>query len=1373
MSNSKKLLDLASNYYSYPKPSDPDFQSRIYKKREFFSYRIPERPKIESMEEISEFRDGICAKQFSLQKHQSFLSNFICPQTPYRGLLVFHGTGTGKCIHPSEKVLVNNSYIRIRELWDNNRNLVHKINSEEWSQVTNETTVISINSEGQLVNGKCTRLFRMFVNEEIVKIQLENNTRITVTKAHKMLTNNGWKHPCVSDEVLTLDYEYTFNETMYLHGWYIVRGTKATNDRLAFQMNGIDTNKLLSRLKSYIIENDLIITNINYTNVLQAVSSLDIHTIDYSSRESLLEGLLDATNNRYELMTASQKRLKSDLLDLRKKRVIHRKVIGIQTIDYRGYVYDLEIEKHHNYVANSIICHNTCASIAIAEGFKDMITRYGTKIYVLVSGPLIKENWRSELLKCTGKTYLKQVYKPFVSQAETQKNEKNALSIAMQYYKFMSYRSFYRKVLGEKIVDKRTAKGDRIRVTYRKTDDGEFERDVSMDRIYNLNNSVIIVDEAHNLTGNAYGEALMKIIKASTNLRIILLTATPMKNLADDIIELLNFIRPPEAPILREKVFTSNKNHEMEFKPGGVKYLKDMTRGYVSSLRGADPLTFAIKSEIGEVPKGLLFTKLTRCKMLDFQLSTYNRAIERKGDTLDRRSEAVANFTFPGLSEDGRSIVGYYGREGIAIVRNQLKSFPERLNSLLSKMPGIKCDPGDTLIYLSNTTETITGAILRPPNLKHFSIKFSDALTNLNKLTIQNGEARTAFIYSNLVKTGIEMFQEVLLQNGYLEYQESSNYIITSRTRCYYCGINYGQHKDIKNIQAHNFHPAVFITITGRSGDDINEAVPENKQNILKTIFSSADNIDGRYIKFALGSKVMNEGISLANIREIHILDVYFTLGKVYQVEGRGLRHCLHYMLMLMGTLFPSVSIYKYAVSLDGCLSSEEELYKKAELKYILIKRVERILREISIDCPLNRNGNIFTEEVEKFKNCRHPLKSGDQVVCPPICDFESCEFRCDDQQLNNLYFDKAKGIYRPLGREEIDSSTFTHQLVKSEINEAKQLIKNLYRSGYAYTIDKILSHVKKSNSLDTELFDEFFVYKALDELLPVSEDDFNNFNDVVYDKFNKPGYLIYAGNYYIFQPFNQSEISPMYCRKSYDRLPTPVVYLDNYLSNTMKKDAKTQPISETNGYDFDSVMEYYDRKEDFAYIGVIDKEDGQKKGKGEADINDVFKIRSRREKVLEKRRGTGIPSFKGAVCPTSKGKKYLESVLRDLKVKFTKDKTRVELCNIIKDELLTREKFATGNKKLTYMMVPSDHPVYKFPYNLEDRLETIKNKVKELNVTMKTTKKKYNKASQYYGREYYVLTVTLNKNTVATENEIKKLGGIKTNNGVFIFTID
>jgi len=83
------------------------------------------------------------------------------------------------------------------------------------------------------------------------------------------------------------------------------------------------------------------------------------------------------------------------------------KIKNYYELNYDGFVYDFEINNYHNYIANNIISHNTCTSISIAENFKDQIIKYNTKIYILVPGPIIKENWMNELISCTGNTYLK------------------------------------------------------------------------------------------------------------------------------------------------------------------------------------------------------------------------------------------------------------------------------------------------------------------------------------------------------------------------------------------------------------------------------------------------------------------------------------------------------------------------------------------------------------------------------------------------------------------------------------------------------------------------------------------------------------------------------------------------------------------------------------------------------------------------------------------------------------------------------------------------------------------------------------------------------------------------------------------------------
>ncbi len=973
----------------------------------------------------------------------------------------------------------------------------------------------------------------------------------------------------------------------------------------------------------------------------------------------------------------------------------------------------------------------TCAAVAIAEKFKPMVEKYGTRIHVLVPGPLNKQNFLEEIIKCTGETYLKmyQDKTMVVDDIEKIKIRKNAINIINQYYRIMSYRSFYKKVLGEKIREK-IVTGNKVKISSRKTETGEYERDISVDRIYNLDNSLVIADEAHNLTGNEYGDAFRKIISSSKNCRVVLLSATPMKNLADDIVELLNYLRPLNAPIERDKIFTSQRGHQMEFKPNGRDYLRKMSRGYVSYLRGADPLTFAERIDVGVIPPGLDFTKVTRCYMDYLQTKTYQRVVDTLDDSLDRSSEAVANFVFPGLPKDKNSkeIEGYYGIEGINEIKNQLRNNSEALNkriaSTILAQYNIK-DPS-SLIYLTDNNKIISGDIFMEKYLKHFSTKFYASLRRINETVYGKRNPGLIFVYSNLVKVGIEVFQEVLQKNGYLDFQENmSSYNIKNDTRCYFCEHSYGNHTNLPSeIPKHDFYPATYISVTGKTDENV-EQIPEEKHRILNKIFNNVENKDGKYIKIVIGSKVMNEGITLKNIKEIHILDVHFNLGKVDQVIGRGIRYCTHYDVINDDNPYPKVEVNKYVISLpEGQgLSTEEQLYKKAELKYKLIKDTERILQEEAIDCPLNRNGNIFPEEIERYKDC-----GSKENPCPAICGYMSCEFKCGDKLLNVKYYDPESNVYRKLSKSELDYSTYNNSLASEEIEYAKAKIKEMFHLDHMYDLREILKNVKRSYPKDKQdMFDDYYVYQALDELIPITGNDFNNFHDTITDKFNRPGYLIYDDKYYIFQPFDENEELPMYYRRNYRPVITNRLSLKDYIHNTneykyykeshqdMYDTDDNLPVFATKNYDFDANQEYYDNRDDYDYVGIIDQESTRKKIRKPDEIRDEFKIRPRRPKHLPKKRETGVPSYKGAVCKTSKDKQYLLNIAEKLNIKIKDTNIRTSICDIIRDKLYDLEKYSTtkdGNK-MNYLVVPINHPTIKWPLCLEDRMKQILGDIK------------------------------------------------------------
>ena len=990
----------------------------------------------------------------------------------------------------------------------------------------------------------------------------------------------------------------------------------------------------------------------------------------------------------------------------------------------------------------------TFVGITTAEKFKEQFQRYNTKAHIIVPGPIIKQKWKKDIITGTGDTYLKQNESLiFMNEEDLKKQMSKAEKASQEFYRIHSYKGFSKKILGDKIITKQINEKGKIVSKAKKSSFGSYEREFKGERIYSLDNSLLIVDEAQNFVNDSdNSEALQTIIENSINLKILLLSATPMNNKADEIISLLNYLRPKDDPIERSKMFNSKTNYEMDLKPDGLEYFKKMSSGYISHLRGADPLTFALKNEYGVKPKGLMFTKLVQCQMNKFQLDTYNQVIKKlevNSDGLDTKQVAVSNFTIPILDENKKNIIGSYGSEGLKEIKNQIKNNYDTLNKLIGTQILNEKNSKEEFINYNNETNNITGKILNKKYIKYFSQKFYTIIDDIdnNLFKSDKNNSSIGFVYSRLVSYGINLFQEILLENGYLEYDENSTkYNIKDNTICYYCGIQKQNHK---NTSTHTFKPATFLKLTGQDNDDTN-VEQDVKVDYVDKVYSNIKNKEGKNIKLLLGSKVLTSGFSLKNVGSVQIIEAPYTLGEVEQIVGRGIRWCSHMDVMNINNMYPKVKVFKYVSSLKNKMSAEEELYYKAEIKYLLIKKVERAMKENAIDCPLNFTANMFEEEMKQHNKCKEPNEDMRKEAktelnnCPALCDFTVCNYKCDGKELNLKYYDRTTNIYKKLNKKELDYSTFTLNMAKKEINSSKEKIKELFIVNYIYKLDTIVDYIKNSYDDDKkELYSNFFTYKALDELIPITQNDFNNFTDIIYDKTYTPGYLIYLDGYYIFQPFDKSETLPLYYRKNPNIQFDTELSLNTFLKLNPENIEKELELEEEEDYydlryDFLSVYNYYKNRNEFSFVGIIDKET-ETTNKTIDKLKDVFKLRSKLNKLDNKKRGTNIQTFKGSVCHNSKTRKYLDDIAIKLKIKDFKNYNRENLCKKIMEKLYQLEKYSTGNNKKTYLVIPANHPKYKFPINLEDRVEYLKEKVFDI----LQTKVKFNKKSNKNKTEY------------------------------------
>ena len=88
-------LQLAPLYSTeYPDIEDPEFHTRL---TEYQDFNIPFQQKhMKTPEEVLALSDTLCNSTIELSTYQTVIRNFLSNDTPYNGLLLYHGLGSGK-----------------------------------------------------------------------------------------------------------------------------------------------------------------------------------------------------------------------------------------------------------------------------------------------------------------------------------------------------------------------------------------------------------------------------------------------------------------------------------------------------------------------------------------------------------------------------------------------------------------------------------------------------------------------------------------------------------------------------------------------------------------------------------------------------------------------------------------------------------------------------------------------------------------------------------------------------------------------------------------------------------------------------------------------------------------------------------------------------------------------------------------------------------------------------------------------------------------------------------------------------------------------------------------------------------------------------
>lgn len=255
----------------------------------------------------------------------------------------------------------------------------------------------------------------------------------------------------------------------------------------------------------------------------------------------------------------------------------------------------------------------TCSAIGIAEEMRSYMKQTGiTQRIMVIASPNVQNNFRLQIFDekklkqdngiwnintCIGNTLLNEINPSQIQDMPREKVISQINNLISQYYIFMGYGELANYIKRKITVD---------------SAGGLSTKQQKLQEIGNIqslfNNRLVIIDEVHNIRvmqdnkeAKKTANLLMKVCKYAENMRLLLLSATPIFNDYREIIWLTNLLNAVDKRGLIEEtdVFTSSGEFtEPSTLPdgtlieGGEELLRRKLTGYVSYVRGENPYTF-------------------------------------------------------------------------------------------------------------------------------------------------------------------------------------------------------------------------------------------------------------------------------------------------------------------------------------------------------------------------------------------------------------------------------------------------------------------------------------------------------------------------------------------------------------------------------------------------------------------------------------------------------------------------------------------------------------------------------------------------------------------------------------------------------------
>ena len=513
--------------------------------------------------------------------------------------------------------------------------------------------------------------------------------------------------------------------------------------------------------------------------------------------------------------------------------------------------------------------------------------------------------------------------------------------------------------------------------------------------------NMYIIDEAHNFIRNVYSNITAQKGKRAVNIydhiiqdkkdnqstRIVLLSATPAINKPFELGLLFNLLRPdifPKTEILFNQYFIST---------GDIQTLNPMTKnmfqrrimGLVSYYIGATPDLYASQT-----------IHLVDAKMSPYQTEIYNffeeteRNIMKYKIKMNKSSESYktytrqsSNFVFPNMSQE---------------ITGESRPRPSKF----------KINDNDLeLLYKTKDIKNIKKTLSSQNQMYFATLDRWKEQFDLYLDEIYNRDKKG----SKNVKNDIETFKKYDDYEQWVEKEDNKSELIKVMMKCStkFTNIIFNLFKSKGPVLIYSNYVLIegidilkiylkyfgFLSFTDPNAKDYfkygefhNNIKREERKKAIQ-IEQHADNKYGKDIKIMLFSPAGAEGISLNNIRQVHITEPYWHEVRIVQMIGRGVRQCSHKDLPQSER---HVDIYRYKTvkdnvkiveTRDGQLVKKEkvvisdpellktvdfEIEEMARTKNNLIQTFLDAIKEVAIDCVLNKEHNKLGSQYKCFQ---------------------------------------------------------------------------------------------------------------------------------------------------------------------------------------------------------------------------------------------------------------------------------------------------------------------------------------------------------------------------------------------------------------------